>query len=281
MTTSAAPSLNMSPPITVAAVSHTYLKAVALFEQRRIGCFAAAYLEKDVHEQWRRHAIALQAAIYSLDSYYEGTPTIEPLQTRPLWQQVELLLPHGPLHTDLVLEGFDDLRRYASAEDRIHAFDTIDHRECPSILQHKCADVRMARSLVWHFAALGPRSSASVFFWQRFDECRELIEDLQDLHEDGRDWNFNFWLYWYMAGLDIERGLTYITGILRRKLHDLESAYARLGSIEQALHWGDVKRTMRDGATTLRRSRSLRALLATGAVGRYGEQDFRSNAPAA
>jgi hypothetical protein len=63
-----------------------------------------------------------------------------------------------------------------------------------------------------------------------YDEAWELIEDLVDLGEDGLDWNFNFWLYGYMAGVAGEWGASGAAPVLVRKLRSLVDAYSDLSA---------------------------------------------------
>lgn len=240
-------------------------KAQELLAQRGVLALAARRLEPEAVRAWHASAIATQATIYSLDGYYEESAKIESGREAHLWRGVARRLYEGEGARDEGVWGaFEDLRRYAEAERRVHAFDPIDIREFGSILTLKCADVRIARSLVWC------HDSRSVDvrerrFWCAYDECWELIEDLEDLDEDGRDWNFNFWLYPFMVGRSADEGVSAVGALLHRKVAALDEISTSLpGAVRTACrdallrtferaHWarlayGRVSAAVRSGA---------------------------------
>src|SRR5258706_185727 len=103
-----------------------------------------------------------------------------------MWELVQSRIRESNASSSFsVWKSFSELRRYGQVEARIHAFDLIDPREFAWIASLKTADVRMARALIWSYLCTPPQSVLN--FWMTFDECGELIEDLDDVAEDGRD----------------------------------------------------------------------------------------------
>jgi hypothetical protein len=246
-------------------------KSYDLFDKRGIVGLAQSWLAPDEYGEWIERALALQVSIYGLDLYYEGRATLRHAEEGALWERIERELNGGRRdNDDLLWESYADLRLYADVETRIHQFDRIDPREFPSIARLKCADVRMARGLIW---TLGGHAHPKVLrYWELYDQCWELIEDVLDIGEDGTDWNFNFWLYSFMAGGRAEEGVFAARAALWRKMAELDDSYRRLPS--------DVSRAVADSfnstlaAATVSRRCWPRVLSAItkGRVLRFGEQ---------
>src|SRR5207244_974042 len=98
----------------------------------------------------------------------------------PLWNAVTNYLVASPAAVGPSgWAAFEDLRCYADVERRLHAFDEIDMREFGAILSLKCADVRIGRDLVWSYCRRSIGSAENTF-WRLYDQCWELIEDLED-----------------------------------------------------------------------------------------------------
>lgn len=253
-------------------------KTSELFRARLVNPLANALLGKNEFSDWLSSAMAIQDAIYRIDSYYESHRALSLPSEQPMWELVESRIRESNGSSGfLVWKSFSELRRYGQIEARIHAFDVIDQREFSDIASLKTADVRIARALIWSYLAVPSRSVLN--FWMAFDECGELIEDLADITEDGRDWNFNFWLYSYMAKGDVTRSLTGASRTLRQKLAALEEAYMKLPNFDRDRFAGVLRRTLTAGAVTLRYSGIVFELLAHGRVLRYGEeQDVLNNA---
>jgi hypothetical protein len=200
---------------------HAAAKAHSLLACRGVSAMARRVLDVDSLAEWSSYAHRIQAAIYRLDFHYESTMAIRWHDEAPLWEEVERALADGAGGSSDPWACLDALRRYADAERRIHEFDVIDRREFDGILVQKCADVRIARSLVWAFVPTAC-STSELAFWSVYDQCWEIIEDLADLHEDGRDWNLNFWLYGPMAGVDPMGTIAAVRELLVRRLASLE-----------------------------------------------------------
>lgn len=245
-------------------------KIDALFQGRQVEQLALAVLDKDQYVHWRISATAIQDAIYSIDSYYESHETLSVPTERPMWDAVESRIRASNGSDNFtVWHSFEGLRQYGRIESRIHVFEQIDPRELSHIAGLKASDVRIARELIWSY---GTSVSQSVLdFWASYDECGELIEDLADVKEDGRDWNFNFWLYSYMAGGSVTRSIVGASQALRRKLAALEAAYLMLPDAARYNYAGVMKATLRAGQNTLQQAGTVYDLIAQGRIWRYGE----------
>ena len=89
-------------------------------------------------------------------------------------------------------------------------------------------------------------------YWEIYDEAWELIEDLVDIGEDGRDWNFNFWLYTFMAGGSGSAGVIGAANVLVRKLRALECSYSDLSTSQRASFAPSFRRTLTSGEWAMR-----------------------------
>lgn len=246
-------------------------KTNELFGRRLVDPLAQALLDKDKYLHWLSSATAIQNAIYRIDSYYESHQALSYSSEQPMWELVQSRIRESNASSSFsVWKSFSELRRYGQVEARIHAFDLIDPREFAWIASLKTADVRMARALIWSYLRTPPQSVLN--FWMNFDECGELIEDLGDIAEDGRDWNFNFWLYSYMAEGNVAKSLLGASRTLGQKLAALEETYRRLPNVERDRCAGALRQTLRAGAAALRRCGIVVDLLAQGMVLRYGEE---------
>ncbi len=203
-------------------------KSYLLLKQRGVIGTAQSELEPGAFEDWLNAALIIQSSIYMIDSLYENETTIDTIIEKPMWKKVlqNISESEGSHNCDIGI-AFEDLQRYADAERRIHAFDLIDSREFESILTLKCSDVRISRSLIWNYSKcnIGKRERN---FWSVHDQCWELIEDLQDISEDGKDWNFNFWLYTFMAGHSANDGIRVVEQLLEFKAIILENIFISL-----------------------------------------------------
>jgi hypothetical protein len=247
-------------------------KAQALLMQRQVIPAADSELDPDAFAAWFREAVTIQEAIYRIDLYYEGSARIEAVTEAPLWSAVERLLCVGlAAASPHIWAALEDLRRYADAERRVHTMDPIDFREFGTILSLKCADVRIARTLIWSYTgrALG---AAEIAFWSLYDQCWELIEDFEDLDEDGKDWNFNFWLYPFRSGRSAIAGVESVAGLLRRKLVELRDVYQRLPSSAMPRYQGRLARTLSTAKTVERRRGRVFAAIAGGNVTPFAER---------
>jgi hypothetical protein len=205
-------------------------KTTDLFEDRFVLHGAQHHLSGSDYSAWFKDAVSIQLLIYELDFCYEQALVVDPTQEAPLWRLLADLLSHAPCsNRDLLLANLHDLKAYAVTEARIHAFDLIDPKEFDNIVRLKCADVRIARSSGWLYAGFVLNKSL-LRYWEMYDEAWELIEDLVDLGEDGLDWNFNFWLYRYMADAAGECGAAGVAPVLARRLRSLVDAYSDLSA---------------------------------------------------
>lgn len=245
-------------------------KIDALFNGRLVEQLALAVLNNDQYMHWRMSAMAIQEDIYNIDSYYESHGTLSAPVEQPMWAAVESRIRESNGSGNIIVwRSFEALRQYGQIESRIHAFDQIDPRELSHIAGLKASDVRIARALIWSY---GTAVSQSVLdFWASYDECGELIEDLADVVEDGRDWNFNFWLYSYMAGGNVARSIDGASQALGAKLASLEAVYLMLPDTVRYKYADVVKTTLRAGRKTLRQSGTVYDLIAQGGIWRYGE----------
>jgi hypothetical protein len=246
-------------------------KTDELFHVRLVDPLAQAVLDPNEYHHWLSSAIAIQDAIYQIDSYYESHRTLSLPNEQPMWECVDSRIRGSNGSSSFaVWRSFSDLRRYGQVEARIHSFDLIDAREFADIASLKTADVRIARALIWSY--LATPSQSLVDFWTTFDECGELIEDLADIKEDGRDWNFNFWLYTYMAKGNVTQSLIGASQTLRNRLAALEEAYSKLPNVDRDACGGALRQTLRAGAATLKNSGIVFDRLAHGSVWRYGQE---------
>lgn len=245
-------------------------KTKELFRSRRVELLAKSVLDEDEYSHWRSSAARIQEGIYALDTYYESHRTLSISAEQPMWELVgaKIRESNGSFCFS-VWKSFSELRQYSQVEGRIHSFDIIDAREFSHIVSLKTSDVQIARALIWSYLA-APRSVLD--FWASFDECGELIEDLTDIAEDGKDWNFNFWLYSYMAQGDVAQSIIGASHTLRSKLYALEDSYLRLPDVERARYATVVRRALRAGARTLQQCGVVFNLVANGLILRYGEQ---------
>jgi len=246
-------------------------KTGVLFRSRLVDQLAQALLDRDQYSHWFSSATAIQDAIYRIDSYYESNHALLFSHEQPLWESVQLKIreSNGCLSFS-VWKDFSDLRRYGKVEARIHEFDLIDPREFGDIARLKTSDVRISRALIWSYLANPPQSVLN--FWNTFDECGELIEDLADIHEDGRDWNFNFWLYSYMATGEVSRSHATTSRTLRQKLATLEGAYAKLPNAHRRRCAGPFHQTLTAGAKALRECGIVFDLLTGGRIIHFGDE---------
>jgi hypothetical protein len=246
------------------------LKTKHLFEQRHVSLLARSALDIDSYSHWLSTVTAIQDSIYCVDAYYESNRTLSFSDEWPLWELIrsEIRKSNGSASFS-VWSDFSDLRRYGGVEARIHEFDLIDPREFGDIVRLKASDVRMARGLIWSY--VGTPHRAVLEFWNTFDECGELIEDLADITEDGKDWNFNFWLYSFMAEGDVQRSHAITSATLRRKLAALEESYANLPSEQQDRCANVFKQTLTAGCLTLKNCGIVDNVVKTGRVIRFSE----------
>lgn len=257
---------------------HVSAKISALFTYREIFRVAKYTLPKDHLKHWCVTACAIQSHIYQLDFCYEQSEKIQRPEEDLLWSGLENCIRTGEgSRSESLWSGLADLRLYSEVESRIHAFDLIDVREFATVVRLKCADVRMARSLIG-FYARSPFSSRLSRFWDLYDQCWELLEDLTDVGEDGLDWNFNFWLYAFMSGQDMLAGCLAAAITLRGKLYQLEQAYCGLPSVEQVHVTQSFRRTVSCGAWWLNRWWLPMRAIRGGIVRRFSEQRWQKNA---
>lgn len=229
----------------------TSTKIHALFEHRRVRLLARE-LDAESFAVWEKEATVIQQAIYVLDTYYETSPNLLQACEAPMWQGVINAITASRGSADaIVWSAFAALQRYATVERRIHAFDSIDVQEFGRVVDLKCADVRIARALIWDHAGQYP-DRAEMAFWNLYDQCWELIEDVLDLDEDGGDWNFNFWLYLLMSGQAPDGGVVEVAALLERKLSELEELSMTARPHLRRLCHEELSRTKVVGARTLR-----------------------------
>jgi hypothetical protein len=248
-----------------------YSKSYDLFAKRGVIALAHCLLSREKYEEWFGQALSLQLTIYGLDLYYEGHAKIRSAEEDLLWERVERELRSGwRPNNDLLWESFADVQLYADVERRIHEGDPIDLREFAYIARLKCADVRMARGLIWMFnGEVDPRA---LRYYGIYDQCWELIEDVFDIEEDGVDWNFNFWLYAFMAGKDPKVGISAARQVLWLKVAELEEAYSRLPSQLSDAMSGSYHSTILAATLAGRCRRRVFAAISRGRVVRFGEQ---------
>jgi hypothetical protein len=252
-------------------------KTQNLFRRRFLDLLARAALEGDEYIQWREDAVAIQGAIYSVDFYYEENATLLAQGEAPLWRFVEKAVARSSGGSScLAWSRLMDLRRYATVEARIHAFDAIDGKEFGEIVGWKCADVGIARELIWGYGR-EPRQVVQDF-WRRLDECAELIEDLTDIPEDCRDWNFNFWLYSFRAKGNSEESITSTSRVLGQRLDWLENSYRCMAPSERARYRRAFSYTVCAGRRALDRAGIVFDVVASGAVARYGGHEVEGAA---
>jgi len=244
-------------------------KTAELFRARLVTSLARAALNPDEYLHWSSSAFSIQQAIYRIDTYYESHGSLYLPTERPMWELVESRIKgsNGSMCFS-VWKSFSELRKYGHVESRIHAADVIDQRELTHIVSLKASDVRIARALIWSYAATPPPTVLD--FWATFDECGELIEDLDDITEDGKDWNFNFWLYSYMAEGNVAKSIAGASQTLRDRLSALEGAFLRLPTGDRYRLANIVRRTLREGRRTLEQSNIVFDLISRGQVLRYG-----------
>jgi hypothetical protein len=252
-------------------------KAQILLDQRRVFSVAQSELDQESLSEWSRTALTIQAAIYRIDRYFETSSCIDPKTEVPMWREVECHLRGSARRRDAEVWGaFADLRRYADVERRIHAFDAIDAREFESFLFLKCSDVRLSRYLIWSYRRRAPRPYESAF-WSIYDECWELIEDISDLDEDGTDWNFNFWLYSFMAGRSATEGIEAVSALLERKISELQDIFRCIPTISQSLYAEPFDWTVKAARRVACLQSSLLVAISTGCIVRFNERSDSSD----
>jgi hypothetical protein len=242
-----------------------------LFRNRLVNPLAQEVLDADEYSHWRLSAAAIQEAIYKIDTYYESYRTLYVSTEQPMWESVESRIKESNGHSSFSMwKSFSELRQYGLLEARIHAFDIIDPREFNQIVSLKSSDVAIARALIWSYAHTPPRSVLN--FWSCFDQCGELIEDLADVTEDGRDWNFNFWLYSYMAKRGVGESIIGASQTLRQKLSALEDAYMRLPHADRDRCASVMQQTLRAGRRTINQCGIVFELVAHGTILQYDQE---------
>ena len=203
-------------------------KSISLFEKRGVYSLARLVLCPEKFNLWLKHALKVQTAIYVVDNHFENTEHILSLDLCHMWNEVENALSSGEMKPiDRCWSSLKKLRDYEKIEQRIHEKDVINPREYERIVSLKTSDVSISRALIWSYKTCMSNGQEQDY-WSLFDECGELIEDIQDLSEDGTDWNFNFWLYTFMAGSSVLPGAFAACKILQKKLCELEIAYSKL-----------------------------------------------------
>lgn len=203
-----------------------------LFRDRHVEQLAKGLLAPDAYEDWAATARAIQRAIYDIDQFYEASVRVESDSESPYWCRIREAISASSVEnsSDLVWKHFSDLEQYAHVERRTHELDLLCESEFERITLLKCADVAIARGLIWGYLQNPP--SAVTEYWSLFDRCGELIEDIQDLNEDLFDWNFNFWLYSRKAGLSAHKSIGASRRALLLLLTELEQAF---GAVPDAM----------------------------------------------
>jgi len=243
-------------------------KIELLFRDRGVFSLAKATLAPDEYAHWRATAAEIQKRIYAIDTFYEVSADVSETSQIPLWAAVASALQvSGAPAEYAVWKSFADLHEYAAVESRIHAEDPIHPSEFGQIAALKCSDVTIARSLIWTYEQRPGRATRE--FWSCIDQCGELVEDLADVAEDGHDWNFNFWLYSFMASRGASLSVEGAAAALSSRLSSLEAAYARLSCSEQQELQTVLTSTFSSGRRTLRKFHSVHQLIASGSVEQY------------
>jgi len=233
------------------SIPNHYEKSLRLFSQRGVLELGRHVLRVERANTWLQHILSIQEAIYRIDDYFEDNKELSYQALKRMWNDVETAISEADvLPIEHCWTSFCRLRLYESTEKRIHEGDLIDPREYQQIVSLKVSDVAIARSLIWSYAGYTP-SNQDYRFWSIFDECGELIEDLQDLAEDVACWNFNFWLYTYMAGGPLISGALSAEDTLRQRLHQLELAYSQLSGESVQASKSPFPKMMKAGKRTL------------------------------
>lgn len=208
-----------------------------LLHRRGVLEFAARELSADSANLWIVQALEIQRRIYALDFHYESTAAVGGQEEAPLWARLR------DASTLVTMQGRGFLQKavctlveYAQDERRLHEGVPFDLPEWRAVLSRKCADVCLARELVYAAMPSGGPSPHVRRFLHLYDQIMELVEDWEDLREDTHDWNLNFWLTPVRQGgcpYDVVVNAQYV---LRCVCMEAEAAWAGLSLDERKKH---------------------------------------------
>ncbi len=219
-------------------------KITDLFLRRGLWHYAQRLLSPRLFDQWAEMAFDVQRRIYDLDDHYETTVTLGCEDELCLWNSLaDAAALVSSTGTEALQRAIRDLRGYANDEARIHAGVGFDREEWLVITYRKSADVSLARELAFDLMKRRAPSVSVRTFLRLYDQVMEVLEDLDDLHEDCYDWNLNFWLTPIRQGVAPAIAVSDMYSVINDLCRQAQSAWDGLHAGEQHAHlasWDDL-----------------------------------------
>ena len=209
-------------------------KISALFKWRRVVPDLADHPR--ALDNWllaRDRAFAIQSLIYDIDTHFERSERIDKSTIDCIWERIMSEVNRATGGNETAVAMVAKIQQYQKYEERIHSFDPISVDEFGEIALAKCADVGLARQIIWGINGVNP-SVEYRRFCQIYDATMEIIEDAFDIFEDLSDWNLNFWLYhpkFYGSATPFDS----LKALVYRFLADSEENFSKLSADEQGL----------------------------------------------
>ncbi len=135
--------------------------------------------------------VAIQMAVYALDSYGETCWEIQPARLVQLWEAITReirTLGIGTGQTEILI---DQMRRYQHVEMSLRTCCGVLTIPLERFYELKTCDVRMSRAIL----GIVTRGDAHLEpAWDCFDAISEVCDDLEDVAEDATTFNCNRFL---------------------------------------------------------------------------------------
>ena len=131
----------------------------------------------------------LQASVYRLDAYYEGTWKVSSTAREVLWRDIETHLASvaGDAHPVRLVA---DIKSYEAIEGGFRTGNLDGGLDLWSMYKLKTCDVRLCRRVI-EGPHMGWAGRERLKAWRIFDVLTEILDDIDDLEEDAGNFNGN------------------------------------------------------------------------------------------
>lgn len=181
-----------APPELVRHSAGGAVRAMKLIQSRQIPHQLRGLTSDRATQDWvLSRLVAIQMAVYALDTYGETCWRIQPARLAQLWEAITRELQTLGIGIEQTEMLTDQMRRYQHVEMSLRTSCGLLTTPLERFYELKTCDVRMSRAIL----GIVTRGDAHPEpAWDCFDAISEVCDDLEDVSEDAITFNCNRFL---------------------------------------------------------------------------------------
>ncbi|NNL92346.1 MAG: hypothetical protein HKO66_08960 [Saprospiraceae bacterium] len=163
-----------------------------LFEYRKLP-FLLSFLGKKERKSLMPKLVKIQEKIYNLDGYLEQNWKLKPKKLSKYWKAINNSIAKLGYDHDQIEKMTSHIKRYELHESQLRSYKLPTRISLEYFYYYKSCDVRLLREIIYD-KYKNDDNVIKLSDWRIYDLVTEINDDIEDVFEDQKTINCNYYL---------------------------------------------------------------------------------------